>query len=668
MKPILVWLCLLIATGSGGQSACTQAGQTPETAIRICGTETLSVNNIGLCGITPIPPPCGDGYPYRDQNPIFFRMACYQSGTLGFMITPTTPTADFNWQLFDITSTNPVDIFTNPALFTACNWSAEPGETGASSLGTDVKVCSGAQSPYSKMPDILIGHTYLLMICNSTPVPDGYELSFSGGTAIITEPALPKILLAWPNCSGTEILVRLNKKIKCNTVAADGSDFLLSAGASVIAATPHNCNPLTGADSIFLTLNQPISIGSYILEIKTGSDGNTIADNCGNLIAVGESIPLNITALQAPTVTSISKTGCAPRWIDIQFNRPVACNSIASDGSDFIITGPQTVLYTVSPATYSACTRGLVSTVRLDINSQWITGGVYQVAITNGSDGNSLLDDCGISSITGPAGNFTLNDPISAQFTVNIPPSCNISNASFSHDGNGGASNWQWSFGSLGTSSLQNPVFRFDQPGNYRIQLITGNTSCTDTAWQDILIAASMKAYFTAPAVVCPGDTIRLLNLSTGIVDQWQWDFGNGQTNTLKDPPLISYPPLGREQLYTVKLTNTNLVPGCSDAFQRVIRVLNGCTIAVPSAFTPNDDGINDYLFPLNAIKADQLEFKVYNRNGQLLFLGRDWTHKWDGRSNGVLQDTGVFAWTLSYIHRDSKQRVFLKGTTLLLR
>jgi gliding motility-associated-like protein len=88
----------------------------------------------------------------------------------------------------------------------------------------------------------------------------------------------------------------------------------------------------------------------------------------------------------------------------------------------------------------------------------------------------------------------------------------------------------------------------------------------------------------------------------------------------------------------------------------------------VPSAFTPNNDGKNDFLYPLNALKVDNLEFKVYNRVGQLVFATKDWTKKWDGKINGVPQDTGIYAWLLRFIHQDTGEKVFLKGTTLLMR
>jgi gliding motility-associated-like protein len=96
--------------------------------------------------------------------------------------------------------------------------------------------------------------------------------------------------------------------------------------------------------------------------------------------------------------------------------------------------------------------------------------------------------------------------------------------------------------------------------------------------------------------------------------------------------------------------------------------VLNSCIIAVPTAFTPNNDGLNDFLYPLNAMKARDLEFKVFNRWGQLVFSTRNSHEKWDGKLNGMTQPTGVFVWYLKYTHSVTGQKVFQKGTTMLIR
>jgi len=98
------------------------------------------------------------------------------------------------------------------------------------------------------------------------------------------------------------------------------------------------------------------------------------------------------------------------------------------------------------------------------------------------------------------------------------------------------------------------------------------------------------------------------------------------------------------------------------------MKVVNSCYITVPNAFTPNNDGKNDFLYPLNAWKASNLEFFIYNRYGQVIFHSTDWTRKWDGTINGQPQSSGVFVWMLRYTDRETGQQVFKRGTTVLIR
>jgi gliding motility-associated-like protein len=95
--------------------------------------------------------------------------------------------------------------------------------------------------------------------------------------------------------------------------------------------------------------------------------------------------------------------------------------------------------------------------------------------------------------------------------------------------------------------------------------------------------------------------------------------------------------------------------------------VVNNCYIAVPSAFTPNHDGLNDYLYPLNAYKATNLNFIVYDRLGRILFETKDWTKKWDGTVAGMTQPAGTYVWILNYTD-ENNIKVSLKGTTVLIR
>ncbi len=644
---------------------CTFPGQTPVTAVYVCSGETFAMNTPTYCGQSTIPVPCSDGVLYQNTNPNFYRFNCYTGGTLGFTIVPDEPSANFSWQLFDVTSTNPVDIFTNANLFVACNWSSEPGETGASQDGTSTTVCSGGSQPlFSKMPDLLTGHTYMLMICNMSGVVPGYQLTFGGGTAVITDAIDPHLLVADISCDRTKINLRLNKQVKCNTLAVNGSDFTVSGGATVIAASPDDCTTAFGTGIVTLTLNQPLGFGNFTLTMADGSDGNSLIDICSRSIPVGETISFISAPIQPTPMDSVFNVVCSPSYIELVFKKPMRCNSIAADGSDFIITGPQTV--TSIPFLPQCGTNATTYIIRLNLSSA-VVAGTYQVRLVTGNDGNTILNDCGVATPAGSMVSFNSMDAVSAVFIKSNSTTCSERTVSFLHDGRNNVNSWSWDFGNATTSSAANPTVSFI-PGQYNVKLTVSNGRCTNTFSQLVKISDEFKAAFDAPLFICPGDTLHLVNKSNGNIDNWKWSFGNGVTSILETPIGHRYADNGRETLYTIRLITSNSLLGCSDTVTHVVRALNNCLITVPTAFTPNGDGKNDYLYPLNALKANKLEFKVYNRLGQLVFATKDWTRKWDGSINGLPQQTGVYAWFLSFVHQDSGEKVFMKGTTLLIR
>lgn len=107
---------------------------------------------------------------------------------------------------------------------------------------------------------------------------------------------------------------------------------------------------------------------------------------------------------------------------------------------------------------------------------------------------------------------------------------------------------------------------------------------------------------------------------------------------------------------------------GCKDsAFINVKIFKTKPTIFVPTAFTPNSDGLNDILRPI-AVGIHTIEyFNIYNRWGQLLFSGNSNGIGWDGRINGILQTTGTFVWTAKAIDYTGAS-YFQKGVVTLIR
>jgi len=650
---------------------CTTLGQTPETAFPVCGSQPFPQGTVPVCGGTLLFAPGCTGADLTDINPYYYKFTCFTGGTLGFTITPVNSNDDYDWQLFDVTNHAPSDIFTNNALFVACNWSGESGTTGASNAGTSLIVCATVTGqPYrplfSSMPTLIAGHDYLLMVSHFLGSDQsGYSLEFSGGSAVIIDPLDPHLTSASASCDGTKITIKLNKKMKCKTVAADGSDFLINApGISIISATGNNCNKSFDMDTVILTLNGPLAPGNYNVTIKNGSDANTLLDNCDRAVPVNENVPLTIFPILPTPMDSLTKPKCAPQTLELVFRKPIKCSSVAADGSDFTVTGSYPV--TVTGATGN-CVNGLTSKIFVQLAAPLQVAGNFIIRLKRGTDGNTLLDDCTQETPVGSFIPFTIKDTVNADFTYSIIYGCQRDVVQYLHNGSNGVNSWLWNFDGNQTSTLQNPIIPYTTFEQKLTTLIVSNGVCSDTATRTIFFDNFIDARFEATTLVCPGDKAFIKNTTIGNIVNWDWDFGNGNTSNLKDPLPQIYDVHTSSYSALVRLIATNNY-GCRDTAYQFVKVINNCYIAVPSAFTPNGDGLNDYLYPLNAYKAADLSFSVYNRFGQQIFSTHDWTNKWDGTFKGQGADPGTYVWILTYLNTDTNKRVEQKGTTVLIR
>ena len=645
---------------------CTTLGQNPNTAFPVCGTNQFMQNTVPLCGTKFVPGPCtNDGV--ADRNPFWYKFTCFQSGTLGFLITPLDLGDDYDWQLWDVTGKNPNDVYTNASLFVACNWSAEYGLTGASAAGSQLAICAGfGKDKFSVMPTLLAGHNYLLLISHFTDSQSGYSLSFGGGTASITDTTTPGLRTITSTCDATKIKLQLNKRMQCKTLAANGSDFSISpAVANIVGAFGDGCSSGFDMDSLTLTLDKPLPPGNYTVTAKNGSDGNTILDYCDNPMAVGTSLGLVITPLLPTPMDSLSRLTCAPTELQLVFKKGIRCNSIAANGSDFNIAGPSPV--TISGATGNCTPDGLTSVIHVTLSAPMVNGGNYTINLQNGTDGNTLIDECGQVTPAGSSIAFVIRDTVSASFNYTITPGCVTDVLDFTHDGAHGVTQWQWDFGNGATGQQQQSQQSYPALGSYTVSLSVSNGFCTDTASAEISLNDAVKAGFQKPNALCPNDSAMFIDRSQGNVTAWSWNFGNGEISTAQTPPFQLYPTDLTDRNFPVSLVVFNAA-GCSDTITQQLKVVSNCRIDIPSAFTPNGDGLNDYLYPLNAYKAVNLVFRVYNRYGQMVFETRDWQVKWDGTVNGRKQSTGNYTWVLSYTNEDTGKKFNMKGNTVLIR
>lgn len=668
-RRILFLLVFAFASATLMSQTCTNRGQTPATAFPVCGTATFSQTTVPPCGGRLIPVPgCNDGAAYGDLNPYWYKFTCFQSGTLGFTITPHTLTDDYDWQLFDVTGKDPNDVFTNSSLYVTSNWSSNPGATGTAATATAVTNCAGPTfSNRSKMPQLIEGHDYLLLVSHFTSDnQSGYDLVFNGGTASITDPKEPHFEKAKAFCDGTEIILKFNKRMRCNTVAADGSDFLISSNAAtVVSAFAPGCQAGFDMDSLVIWLSNPLPPGTYSIAVKTGSDGNKILDNCDRSVPDDESIPFTVAPIFPTPMDSLSPITCAPGLLELVFSKPIQCSSIAANGSDFVISGSTPV--TIS-SVYGDCT-GSASTSRIYIklSTPILRQGNYTITLQRGSDGNTIIDECGEQTPAGQSIAFITADTVNASFQYNILLGCARDTIQYYHPGGDGIHTWNWAFEDGSSSWQQAPGKIYTQFGMKQATLIVSNGVCRDTAVAAVLLDNELKAAFQSPDILCPEDTVVFKDLSVGRIVKWEWDFGNGNYGLSATPPGQRYNPPFQNRPYTIKLSIEDDL-GCKDTVSKQILVVTNCYIAVPNAFTPNGDGLNDYLYPMNAYKAEGLIFRVYNVYGQKVFETRDPQARWDGTFNGQPQASGNYVWMLEYKHTDTQRYFKLKGSTMLIR
>lgn len=101
----------------------------------------------------------------------------------------------------------------------------------------------------------------------------------------------------------------------------------------------------------------------------------------------------------------------------------------------------------------------------------------------------------------------------------------------------------------------------------------------------------------------------------------------------------------------------------------KTIRVGPGrCQLFVPSAFTPNGDGLNDVFKSLYGENVVKYNLRVYNRWGEIIFSTKDKAKGWDGRYKGKPQDSGIFLWFIRYNTAADPAEKIMKGTVMLIR
>ena len=100
-----------------------------------------------------------------------------------------------------------------------------------------------------------------------------------------------------------------------------------------------------------------------------------------------------------------------------------------------------------------------------------------------------------------------------------------------------------------------------------------------------------------------------------------------------------------------------------------LVQVSKTSHIYVPTAFTPNKDGLNDFLKPIMFSIKELKYFRIFNRWGEIFFetKGGNNIQGWDGKINGLNQNSANFVWIAEAV-TEGNQLLNLKGSFILIR
>ncbi|HEY6502841.1 MAG TPA: PKD domain-containing protein [Chitinophagaceae bacterium] len=216
---------------------------------------------------------------------------------------------------------------------------------------------------------------------------------------------------------------------------------------------------------------------------------------------------------------------------------------------------------------------------------------------------------------------------------------------------------------SLLNSNTLNPVAYPPSTTEYVLSVLS-DQGCPKAGHDTVLVTVLPKIVPDAgnDTLVVVGQPVQL-NAEGGTT--YQWIPSSGLNNPLIKNPVGTYGADVDSIRYTVLIFNQ---AGCYDSAFVTVKVFKtNPYVFVPTAFTPNGDGLNDLVRPI-AVGVKKINyFSIYNRWGQLLFRTSINGHGWDGRISGVPQSTNVFVWMVSAVDYLDKP-IFLKGTVTLIR
>lgn len=403
-------------------------------------------------------------------------------------------------------------------------------------------------------------------------------------------------------------------------------------------------------DTVYANCVDPITLTPIV---TTGGGAYTYAfyDSDGNLL--GNALPFTYTYPQATTVVSIVTDNCG---------------AFSDDTTQVEMQNPPMV-FTLGPDINASCIDN--TTINSNVISgtgnmtyQWYSNGQLQ---TENSSSISLQSYVTIPVIA--IGMDQCGEVGSDTVVVNIPDipitwtALNDTAVCFYEDvtlwalATGGEEGFTYYWPELNDYGSEVNTGALTGSQTFRVQIteLCGNTFI-DTVHVEVI---PVSANFTATEVSENTYHFEALPCDSCI---YAWDFGDGTTSS---DSIVTHEFDGIDQ-HEVSLNVTNSI-GCTD--QQNFIVTAPAYFFIPSAFTPNYDGINDG-FTLIGENVAEFEITIFNRWGEQVFYSTDPKNAWMGDYNGngsYFVPNGIYSYQMR-IKGFDKEAEYRSGNIVVMR
>jgi PKD repeat protein len=197
--------------------------------------------------------------------------------------------------------------------------------------------------------------------------------------------------------------------------------------------------------------------------------------------------------------------------------------------------------------------------------------------------------------------------------------------------GSGPISTWAWNFGDGTTSTQQNPSHTWTAVGAYTVTLTaTGPLGATGTASATVNVVPPpppvIAGASASPSPALTGQSVSFIatiGASSGPINTWLWDFGNG-TTSIQQNPFNTYPAAG---VYTVTVTATGPVASDVETFSLTVNtpppvlttpgytpsvVVVGAAVNFSVGPTGSSGPIASYLWDFNGVATSTVQNPSY--------------------------------------------------------